>query len=88
MPVLWLAIDDEPGPNSLRGYIEKNAIALLSNYRRQPIDGPSRSWLGHCCNREKIRTAGLWNSSHVEESYDPSFLDTFADLIRQEENET
>ena len=88
MPVLWLAIDDEPGPNSLRGYIEKNVIALLSNYRRQPIDGPSRSWLGHCCNREKVRTAGLWNSNHAEEPYDPSFLDTFADLIRQEENET
>ena len=88
MPVLWLAIDDEPGPGSLRGYIEKNAIALLSNYGRQPIDNPSRSWLGHYCNREKVRTAGLWNSNHVEEPYDPSFLDTFADLVRQEESET
>ena len=32
MPFLWLAIDDEPGPNSLRGLIERNSIALLSNY--------------------------------------------------------
>ena len=32
MPFLWLAIEDEPGPGSLRGYIERNAIALLSNF--------------------------------------------------------
>ena len=31
MPFLWLAVDDEPGPQSQRGYIERNAIALLSN---------------------------------------------------------
>ena len=88
MPVLWLPVEDEPGPNSLRGYIEKNAIALLSNYRRQSIDGPSHSWLGHYCNRERVRTSGLWNSNHVDESYDPEFLDTFAYLIRQKESET
>ena len=28
MPLLWLAIEDEPQPGSLRGYIERNAIAL------------------------------------------------------------
>ena len=88
MPVLWLAIEDESGPNSLRGYIEKNAIALLSNYGKQPIDCPSPSWLGRNCNREKVRTAGLWNSNHVEESYDPAFLDILAELTRQKENQT
>lgn len=30
MPFLWLSVDDEPGPGSVRGYIERNAIALLS----------------------------------------------------------
>ena len=30
MPFLWLEIADEPGPDSLRGYIERNTIALLS----------------------------------------------------------
>ena len=38
MPFLWLDIDDEAGPNSLRGSIEGNAIALLSNYARTPLD--------------------------------------------------
>jgi hypothetical protein len=31
MPFVWLAVDDAPGPKSLRGYIERNSIALLSN---------------------------------------------------------
>jgi hypothetical protein len=34
MPFLWIAIDDEPGAKSCRGYTERNAIALLSNSRR------------------------------------------------------
>ncbi len=85
MPFFWLAVEDAPGPASLRGFIERNAIALLSNRGKQPIDLPSRSWLGHHCNREKVRGAGLWNSNHVEEPYDPTFLDTLADLIKQVE---
>ena len=85
MSLLWIAVEDEPGPDSLRGYIEKNAIALLSNYGKQAIDPPSRSWLGRHCNRERVRTAGLWNSNHVAERYDPAFLDTFATLVKQME---
>jgi hypothetical protein len=34
MPFVWLAVDDDPGKDSLRGYIERNSIALLSNYRK------------------------------------------------------
>jgi hypothetical protein len=30
MPVLWLKVDDQPGPNSTRGFVERNAIAMLS----------------------------------------------------------
>ena len=85
MPFLWLAVGDEPGPSSLRGYVERNAIALLSNYRKRPLDSPSDSWLGHHCNREKVRAAGLWNSKHVDERYDPAFLDTMASLVKQAE---
>ena len=85
MPFLWLAITDEPGPTSLRGYIERNAIALLSNCARQPIDPPSPSWLGLHCSRQKVRDSGLWNSNHVTERYDPAFLDTLADMISRAE---
>ena len=85
MPFLWLAVEDEAGPDSLRGYIERNAIALLSNFGRHSIDPPSSSWLGHHCNREKVRTSGLWNSNHVHEDYDPAFLETLARLIDEME---
>ena len=81
MPFLWLAVDDEPGPKSARGFIERNAIALLSNYGKAPLDPPSAMWLGHACNREKVRRSGLWNSNHVEEACDPRFLDRMADLV-------
>ncbi len=81
MPFLWLAIKDEPGPDSLRGYIERNAIALLSNYRKPPLEPPSRDWLGRHCDREKVRDSGLWNSNHVDESYDPAFLTELARLV-------
>ena len=76
MTFLWLATEDEPWPESLRKYIERNAIALLSNYGREPIDPPSDCWLGHYSDPEKVRQSGLWNSNHVDDGYDPAFLDT------------
>jgi hypothetical protein len=75
MAFLWISIDDEAGPDSRRGYIERNSIALLSNYRKPPLDPPSQKWLGCHCNRERVRKSGLWNSNHVDESYDPEFLE-------------
>jgi hypothetical protein len=81
MPFLWLAIDDEAGPESLRGFIERNAIALLSNYNKQPIDPPSQGWLGHRCDRERVKNSGLWNSRHVDEAYDTAFLDKLDELV-------
>ena len=81
MPFLWLAIIDDPGPRSLRGYIERNTIALLSNYRKPALDPPSAQWLGQYCDREKVRYSGLWNQNHVDETYDPTFLDELARLV-------
>jgi hypothetical protein len=81
MPFLWLDINDEPGPNSLRGSIEKNAIALLNNHGRKPLDRPSPGWLGHSSNRPLVGGSGLWNQRHVEETYDPMFLDAFEKII-------
>jgi hypothetical protein len=83
MPFLWLAIDDDPGPDSARGFIERNAIALLSNFGKEPIDPPSPSWLGYHCSRERVRASGLWNNNHVDESYDPAFLTRMEQLVGQ-----
>lgn len=86
MPFVWLSVDDEPGPGSMRGYIERNAIALLSNYKKEPVDPPSKAWLGSSCDRERIRDSGLWNSNHVDESYEPAFLDALRRLVSETGN--
>ncbi|MCY4356212.1 MAG: hypothetical protein OXD01_01675 [Gammaproteobacteria bacterium] len=85
MEILWLPVLDAPGPESLRGYIERNAIALLSNYQNKAIDPPSRDWLGQSSNREKVQQSGLWNSNHVDEKYDPDFLEELQRLIKAAE---
>jgi hypothetical protein len=83
MLFIWLEIEDEPGPKSLRGYIERNTIALLSNYQRthNPIDPPSPNWIGLWAQNEKIRKSGLWNVNHVDENYDEQILDTLKSFI-------
>lgn len=81
MSILWLDIDDEPGPQSVRGVIERNAIALLSNFGRLQLDPPSPAWLGRFCDRERVRRSGLWNQNHVDEQYDPGFLHTLEQLV-------
>lgn len=83
MPFLYLEVSDEASPDSLRGMIERNSIALLSNYQKAPIDPPSPQWRGHHCDREKVRMSGLWNQRHVEESYAPEFLQIFDCLIER-----
>lgn len=74
MPFLWLDIDDEAGPESARGLVERNAIALLSNCARAEIHAPSLSWLGRHSGRKLVRCSGLWNQRHVEEHHAQSFL--------------
>lgn len=83
MPFIWLEVDDEPGPDSLRGCIERNSIALLSNYLRQsnPVDPPSSSWLGLWARSDKVRKSGLWNANHVDDMVDNQFLKVLESFI-------
>jgi hypothetical protein len=70
-----------PGPSSKdndRAFIEKNSIALLSNYDRKPIDKHSQNWLGLHSKDPKIIGSGLWNSAYVErKEIDDNYFDTF-----------
>lgn len=75
MSVTCIEVDDDARPDSERGIIEQNAIALLSNFGKAPLDRPSPDWLGWHCTRELVRHSGLWNQNHVREAYDPKFLD-------------
>ena len=81
MPFLFVPILDTPGPDSKRGYIERNAIALLSGYNSADTDAPSSQWLGFHSSRERVRRSGLWNNDHVNEDYSSEFLNLLAELI-------
>jgi hypothetical protein len=85
MPFLWVEIDDTPSPKSLRGVIERNAIALLSNHNGPAIDPASSDWLGHFSDRPQVRASGLWNQRHVGETYNPVFLEAFESAIERRE---
>ena len=82
MTVLCVPVDDASGPESRRGYLERNAIALLSDYSRDPLDPPSTRWLGLSCPRERVQRSGLWNNRHVDEPCNPDFLSELARLAR------
>ncbi|MCF8011642.1 MAG: hypothetical protein K9L17_11520 [Clostridiales bacterium] len=81
MPFIWVKAEDKLGPGSVRNFIYKNAVALLSNYNRQVIDGPSNDWLGLYCSSEFVRRSGLWNDENVIEQYNPAFLDALDNLV-------
>jgi len=83
LPFLWVNVDDEPSPDSDREYLERNVIALVSNYGEEPIDPRDDRWLGYDSPSEKIRRSGLWNVDHVDEDYDPVALDRLTEAIAE-----
>ena len=83
LPFLWLNVDDEPSADSQRAYIERNTIALLSNYQRDAVDARADDWLGNHSRSQKIRDSGLWNVNHVDEEYEPGFLDALHEAIER-----
>lgn len=83
LPFLWINVDDEPGQDSDRAYIERHTIALASNYQKEPIDPRSDSWIGQASPRNEISDSGLWNINHVAENYGPVFLDSLETAIEQ-----
>ncbi len=78
-----LPVDDDPGPDSLRGFIERQAIALLSNFDRPSLDPVTATWLGRSSDRPLVVASGLWNQRHVTERHDPAFLTTLAALVER-----
>lgn len=79
MPFLWLAVPDRVD----RAAIERNTIGLLS-CRSGGQDLASSIWLGLSADNEKVRTSALWNVNHVDDGYDPKYLETMSDLVRNE----
>jgi hypothetical protein len=70
----------------MRGYFERNSIALLSNFRQEkPLDPASPDWRGRTCvhGEARVRDSGLWNQRHVDEVYDPAFLDALEHMVER-----
>ena len=51
----------------------------------QGLDGDGRPSLTPAAASEKVRASGLWNSNHVDEGYEPAFLETLAHWVNQME---
>jgi hypothetical protein len=81
MPFLFLPIEDAAGPDSDRGYFERNAIALLTSAAACALDPPSPAWLGRHARKAAVRESGLWNVRHVGEAIDDGFLDRLSRLV-------
>jgi hypothetical protein len=54
---------------------------LLSNFQKPVIDPASNGWLGLSSGEPTICESGLWNTNHVDESYDIKFLEEMAAYI-------
>jgi len=78
MPFLWLMVPDRAD----RGLIERNTIALMSR-SNGGVDPASLQWLGLTADSEKVRTSGLWNVNHVDDAYDPGYLDILEQLVHR-----
>lgn len=83
MPFLWLDISDEPSSESLRGYVERNAIALLSNHDRPVLDPASPGWLGQFSGRMLVTGSQLWNQRHVAETHDANFIPVLTQIANR-----
>jgi hypothetical protein len=79
MSVVWLTVDNRIE----RAYVERNAIALLSNYGRpHAVDPATADWLGHASSRERVRNSGLWNNMYVDvRSGGSEFIDLLERII-------
>ena len=85
MHFLWLPLDDDEDPETgpgTRGYMERNAIALLASASARQADPSSASWLGRHAESIKISSSGLWNVRHVGEPADAEFLERFESAVR------
>lgn len=74
LPFLWVAVDDAPGPESDRAFIERNLVGMLSNFGRASIDRRAAGWLGKHSRSKAVRMSGIWNDEHVRHDYDRDVL--------------
>jgi len=84
--VTVLPVLDEPGPTSMRGYVERNAIGLLTRHCTPgawpTLRASSAAWLGRHARTHAVRASGLWNVNHVGERPEAAFIGRLEQLVR------
>jgi len=83
MEVLMISFEDNDIEKQALRYIQKNAVALLSNWQKEVLDPPSPDWMGKFCSNVLVRDSGLWNTNGVMQRYDSSFIPKFKKIIEQ-----
>lgn len=71
--VIVLDVDDLPAATSVRAFIEKNSISLLSSMNAS-FNFPSLDWLGNHSPRKEIIDSALWNINYINSDYDRKYL--------------
>ena len=66
-----------------RSIIQERIHAGLARARTKGVR-LGRAWLGYDCDRERVGSSGLWNWRHVDEQYDPTFLDQLESPVDNE----
>jgi hypothetical protein len=46
---------------------------------------PSASWLGRDAQRAEITESGLWNVDHINDRYEPEFLQQLAEHVKRQQ---
>jgi hypothetical protein len=83
MPFVWLHVPNKADGTSDRGYLERNAIGLLSGG-----ESASPEWLGRHAVNSAINRSGLWNVNHVDDRYILDFLDLLDSYLTRVQDRT
>ena len=75
--VTFVAVDDEPGKDSMRAVLERHAIALFTEHM-SPLEQASADWLGGHSSQPSIRRSGLWNVRAVGDDANLQTLESIA----------
>ena len=78
--VTYVPVLDDPGPNSMRGFVERNAIGMLSD--RRLGSAATAGWLGRHAPAKAVRESGLWNVRHIGDPVDDEFMEALERLVR------
>ena len=77
LAIIVIEVNDEPSKDSMRVYIKRNSIALLSKTYKY-FNNYSTEWLGLFSQNEEIRKSYLWNIDFTMEKHDENIVEVIS----------